>query len=87
MAADYGATRQSHRGGMRTGAGGYSEAALDGGRTVVMKTTGKVAATPRGGNGRGRKPPMALPVPRAGTAPVRQKGRGAVARTTSRSAF
>lgn len=76
----------SRRGGMRTGAGGYSESALDGGRTVVLKTTGKTAYTPRGA-GTGRRSPLALPTARAGLAPVRQRGRAAVARTTGRSAY
>lgn len=84
MAGD---VRTSHRGGRSTGSGGYSETSLDGGRTVVLKTTGKVAFTPRGGNGRGRRSPMAFPVLSTGLMPVRQKGRGAVARTTGKSAF
>jgi len=69
----------SRRGGIKVGS--TSEAALDGGRAVVMKTTGKVASSPRG-SGMGRRAPLARSSGGGGLAPIRSRGRASVPRTT-----
>jgi hypothetical protein len=69
-----GSVRVSRRGGIKVGS--TSAAAMDGGRTVVMKTTGKVAYSPRG-SGMGSKAPLARRGG-GGLAPVRQSGRSVV---------
>jgi len=84
MAAETGAMRQSRR---SLGLGrGSSEQVLDGDRTVVMKTTGKIAARPKRGSGMGRRAAMALPTPSGGLAPVRSRGRVSVPKNTGTSA-
>jgi hypothetical protein len=81
--ASDGEVRTTRRGGIRRRP--TSDKDLSGDRAVTLKTTGKVATTPAGS--KTRNPAVnAVSTPSGGLAPVRQKGRGAVARTTGKSA-
>jgi hypothetical protein len=75
--------RISRRGGIKRSP--TSDTDLSGDRTVVLKTTGKVATTPRGS--KTRNPAVnAVSTPSGGLAPVKQKGRKSVPRTIGKSA-
>jgi hypothetical protein len=79
LAADAGVSYVSRRSlGMGRGS---SEAMLDGDRTVVLKTIGKIAYTPRGSGAQVYAPLAKRGGPRS-IGPVRSIGRQAVARTT-----
>jgi hypothetical protein len=82
MASD-GEVRTSRRGGIKRRP--TSDKDLSGDRAVVLKTTGKIATTPTGS--KTRNPAVnAVSTPGGGLAPVRQRGRAAVARKTGQSA-